>query len=37
VTLGRRDGDAYEVVDGLRAGERIVVDGGLFMQFMQAQ
>ena len=30
VTLGYRAGDRYEITDGLRAGEQIVVDGGLF-------
>lgn len=37
VTLGPRIGDQYEVSDGLKPGERIVVDGGLFVQFMQNQ
>lgn len=37
VTLGPRIGDQYEVSDGLRPGDRIVVDGGLFVQFMQNQ
>ena len=36
VTLGYRVGDQYEVT-GLQAGERIVVDGGIFVQFMQNQ
>lgn len=36
VTLGVRAGDQYEVT-GLQAGERIVVDGGIFVQFMQNQ
>ncbi len=37
VTLGYRSGDQYEITDGLQAGDKIVVDGGIFMQFMQSQ
>lgn len=37
VTLGERVGDTYQVSEGLAAGARIVVDGGLFLQFMQNQ
>ena len=37
VTLGDRTGDQYEITDGLKTGDRIVVDGGLFLQFMQSQ
>jgi membrane fusion protein, heavy metal efflux system len=37
VTLGKRTGDQYVIPEGLAAGERIVVDGGLFIQFMQSQ
>ncbi|MEP6990469.1 MAG: efflux RND transporter periplasmic adaptor subunit [bacterium] len=37
VTLGARVGDAYEVKAGLSAGERIVVDGSLFLQFAGSQ
>lgn len=37
VTLGYRDGDRYAIADGLAAGEQIVVDGGIFVQFMQSQ
>jgi len=37
VTLGDRNGDQYEITDGLKTGDRIVVDGGLFLQFMQSQ
>ena len=36
VTLGERNGDAVEIA-GLNEGERIVADGGLFLQFMQSQ
>ncbi|HEX3895170.1 MAG TPA: efflux RND transporter periplasmic adaptor subunit [Rudaea sp.] len=37
VTLGYRDGDRYEITDGLHAGDQVIVDGGLFVQFMQSQ
>jgi len=37
VTLGERSGDRYLIPSGLRAGERIVSDGGLFLRFMQSQ
>jgi cobalt-zinc-cadmium efflux system membrane fusion protein len=37
VTLGNRTGDQYVIPEGLAAGERIVVEGGLFVQFMQNQ
>jgi cobalt-zinc-cadmium efflux system membrane fusion protein len=37
VTLGKRIADQYVIPEGLAAGERIVVDGGLFVQFMQTQ
>lgn len=37
VTPGYRTGDQYQITAGLRAGERIVADGGLFLQFMQSQ
>lgn len=37
VTLGYRAGDAYEITAGLRTGQQIVTDGGLFLQFMQSQ
>ncbi len=37
VTLGARQRDAYTITAGLRAGERIVANGSLFLQFMQAQ
>jgi cobalt-zinc-cadmium efflux system membrane fusion protein len=37
VTLGNRTGEEYVIPEGLAAGERIVVDGGLFLQFMQSQ
>jgi cobalt-zinc-cadmium efflux system membrane fusion protein len=37
VTLGPRTGDQYVISEGLRAGQQIVVDGALFVQFMQNQ
>ncbi|HEY2677153.1 MAG TPA: efflux RND transporter periplasmic adaptor subunit [Steroidobacteraceae bacterium] len=37
VTVGYRAGDQYEITDGIRPGDRIVVDGGIFVQFMQNQ
>ncbi|HEY2662100.1 MAG TPA: efflux RND transporter periplasmic adaptor subunit [Caulobacteraceae bacterium] len=37
VTLGYRTGDQYDIASGLKAGDRIVVDGGVFIQFMQSQ
>ncbi|HEY3860442.1 MAG TPA: efflux RND transporter periplasmic adaptor subunit [Verrucomicrobiae bacterium] len=37
VTLGYRDGDQYDIPSGLKAGDRIVVEGGLFVQFLQNQ
>lgn len=37
VTLGYSDGQHYDVTAGLQNGERIVVDGAIFLQFMQSQ
>jgi cobalt-zinc-cadmium efflux system membrane fusion protein len=37
VTIGYRVGDREEVTSGLASGERVVVEGGLFMQFAQSQ
>ncbi len=37
ITLGSRVADQYEIPTGLRAGDEIVVSGGLFVQFMQNQ
>ncbi len=37
VTLGSRIGDQYEVASGLSAGDRIVTDGALFLQFAGSQ
>jgi len=37
VTIGSRIGDQYEAASGLAAGDRIVVDGALFLQFAGSQ
>jgi cobalt-zinc-cadmium efflux system membrane fusion protein len=37
VTLGDRVDDQYVIPEGLKSGDQIVVDGALFMQFMQSQ
>lgn len=37
VTLGSRVADQYEIPEGLKAGDQVVVDGGIFVQFMQNQ
>jgi cobalt-zinc-cadmium efflux system membrane fusion protein len=37
VTLGVRAGDQYDIAAGVQAGDQVVVDGGLFIQFMQNQ
>ena len=37
VTVGDRVDDRFEILGGLRAGDRIVVDGAIFVQFMQNQ
>jgi cobalt-zinc-cadmium efflux system membrane fusion protein len=37
VTLGYRAGEQLDIPEGLKAGDQIVVDGGLFVQFMQNQ
>jgi membrane fusion protein, heavy metal efflux system len=37
VTLGYRTGDLFEIPDGIKIGERIVIDGAIFVQFMQNQ
>ena len=37
VTLGTRSGDRHQITEGLNAGERVVADGALFLQFMQQQ
>jgi cobalt-zinc-cadmium efflux system membrane fusion protein len=37
ITLGSRVGDRYETTAGLAAGDQVVAEGGLFIQFMQNQ
>ena len=37
VTLGYRSQDQYDIAEGLKVGDKIVVDGGVFVQFMQDQ
>jgi cobalt-zinc-cadmium efflux system membrane fusion protein len=37
VTLGYRDSQNYAVTAGLEAGDKVVTDGALFLQFMQSQ
>ncbi len=37
VTIRSRTGDQYDISAGLKPGNRIVVDGGIFIQFMQSQ
>jgi cobalt-zinc-cadmium efflux system membrane fusion protein len=37
VTLGYRAGEQYEISAGLHEGDKIVVEGGIFVQFMQSQ
>jgi cobalt-zinc-cadmium efflux system membrane fusion protein len=37
VTLGYRVADRYEILTGLAAGEKVVADGALFVQFAESQ
>jgi cobalt-zinc-cadmium efflux system membrane fusion protein len=37
VTLGDRSGDNYQITNGVKAGQRVVSNGALFLQFMQQQ
>ncbi|HXY31544.1 MAG TPA: efflux RND transporter periplasmic adaptor subunit [Gemmatimonadaceae bacterium] len=37
ITLASRVGDRYEVAGGLSSGERVISEGGLFLQFEQSQ
>ncbi|HEV7502303.1 MAG TPA: efflux RND transporter periplasmic adaptor subunit [Vicinamibacteria bacterium] len=37
VTLGAQVGERYEIREGLQPPERVVADGGLFMQFAESQ
>jgi membrane fusion protein, heavy metal efflux system len=37
VTLGHRIDDQYEIIAGLKPGDTIVVEGAIFVQFMESQ
>jgi cobalt-zinc-cadmium efflux system membrane fusion protein len=37
VSLSYRTGEQFDIAAGLKAGDQIVVDGGIFVQFMQNQ
>jgi membrane fusion protein, heavy metal efflux system len=37
VTLGYRSDDQFDISEGLQAGNQIVIEGGIFVQFMQNQ
>ena len=37
VTLSYRAGDQYDIAEGLKPGDQIVADGGIFIQFIQNQ
>ena len=37
ITLGSRVGDRYEVVSGITAGDKVVSEGALFLQFAESQ
>jgi cobalt-zinc-cadmium efflux system membrane fusion protein len=37
VSLNHRVGDQYQIDDGVKAGDQVVIEGGLFVQFMQNQ
>jgi membrane fusion protein, heavy metal efflux system len=37
VTLSDRTGDQVEIAEGLKAGDQIIIDGAIFVQFMQTQ
>ena len=37
VTLGYRSKEQYDIAAGIKAGDQIVVEGGIFVQFMQNQ
>ncbi|HEY7896783.1 MAG TPA: efflux RND transporter periplasmic adaptor subunit [Gemmatimonadaceae bacterium] len=36
ITLGERVGDDYEIVSGLKPGDRVVAEGALFLQFAES-
>jgi cobalt-zinc-cadmium efflux system membrane fusion protein len=37
ITLGTRVGDTYEATAGLAAGDQVVAEGALFLQFAETQ
>ncbi|HVV02472.1 MAG TPA: efflux RND transporter periplasmic adaptor subunit [Verrucomicrobiae bacterium] len=37
IVLGSRVDDQYETSEGLKPGDQVVIDGGLFLQFLQSQ
>jgi cobalt-zinc-cadmium efflux system membrane fusion protein len=37
VTLGARTDEQYDISEGVKSGDQIVIDGALFLQFMQNQ
>ncbi len=37
ITIGDRVGDRYETTAGLASGDQVVIEGGLFLQFLQNQ
>jgi cobalt-zinc-cadmium efflux system membrane fusion protein len=37
IVLGARVDDRYEITSGLKDGDQIVIEGGLFVQFLQDQ
>ncbi len=37
VTLGTRTGDRYVIPEGLHPGDKVAVDGSIFLQFIQSQ
>jgi cobalt-zinc-cadmium efflux system membrane fusion protein len=37
VTVGYRAGDEYDLTAGVKAGDRVVIDGAIFVQFLQNQ
>jgi cobalt-zinc-cadmium efflux system membrane fusion protein len=37
IVLGSRVGDQYEITSGLKEGDQVVIEGGLFVQFLQDQ
>lgn len=37
VTLGYRTGNEYDIPSGLNAGDQVITEGGIFVQFLQSQ